>query len=259
MINKVSDRRSLSKTPVLITSVLALLSTGLILAIIIPLMLNDLRGVTAVPSSTPTVVMTKVVGEYLQPTSTPPVLLFASLEAGQAQIGEDGAALALIEAGAEVLRLSGQNITSLTTCTFDLQDTSALVMTSDSIIEQTEFQSGSIILRLGKILVANFSLTVVSPDAQYQVKGREAVMGIEYDPASGRFWVECLAGDCYLLDDPSIHIRAGQAAGYANGEYQTGKPVDYAKWADLYPDSIKLPTATHTSTQKPTSTSTPTP
>lgn len=253
-----ADRRSLLKNPLLVYVSLCLLLLALILAVLIPLSLSDLRGVTTSPTSTPTVMLSLQLGEKKIATGTPAPQFFANLEMGKVQIMEGSSVVQTIEEGAQVLYFVGQHISSLTNSTFEIPASGGLVMARESVIELSQNPMSAIVLHQGRILTDHFTLTIISPDGQYQVTGENAVMGIEYQPDQGVFWVECLSGPCTIVPGEGMPLYSGKSGGYVFGEYRSGSSINYSEWSELSPGKIKLPTATRSLQIKPSTTPIPT-
>ncbi|MFN2195071.1 MAG: protein kinase domain-containing protein, partial [Anaerolineales bacterium] len=126
-----------------------------------------------------------------------------------------------------------------------------------------------VLLSRGSLLVRALRLLVQTDQPDFQAEADFAMMGVYYEPALGRFLVDCLEGQCQVGREPVQDIAGGRRAGFDRGAPLPAELAQYDYWAAIGGESVPTPTFTPTPTATltpeptftptPTSTATPTP
>jgi len=178
-----------------------------------------------------------------------------------ARIGET------IPAGEHVRLITKENTATLT-----LSDGAIVILDADTSVyltyippEKNSDDQSVLTIERGRVLVVEGEVVVFDEDGLYQAVASDSMMGVDYDPLSGDFIVDCLGPDGFCVlrgpDDQSVVLMPGQRSGFHSK--QLIMPVieaDYSTWqamgGDLVPQPSPTPSATPTMT--PTNTATPT-
>jgi hypothetical protein len=137
------------------------------------------------------------------------------------------------------------------------EDTSITFLNDESSAEAEI----TVLLDQGSLVVKAPDLVVITELPEYQARVLYSMMGVVYEPALGRFTVDCLEGRCLAGKTSPQELVGGTRGGFAQGAPLPVEGAVYTYWIELGQLDIPTPTFTPspTATLEPTPTQTPEP
>ena len=205
------------------------------------------------------------IGGLEQPSATPasPDIFASVLDIqGVAQLLEDDLAPVILNTGDEIPVDPALRIWSTSGLVRLGLSGGALLIQGDNTITNPAGPlegTNSLALESGQALVSAAALLVRTDQPGLRVRIENGMAGIYYEPALGRFQVDCLAGACILGENGEFILSAGQRLAFEGGIPGAVEPARYELWTLLGGADVPTPTVTPTPTATLAPTATPTP